>query len=247
VRTHLCVAVVAGFLSVPLSAQLPSDVPTGHRAAKAVKALVALGVMRAPGGRFGGSTVVTREELAPVLLRFVQVVEQNRHSGFPAAAKRTHTKDASWQARPVTRYEVAETLYRVGGYLAVNRPVARGKPDLSGATPVVKSAAALKGSGPAYAAARELIRRRMVWRKLHKFDSHSNDFHDNPDSILLAPDSRAVKGSELADALAQIVAGYYDTRTSEPQMREDSRPARTPKRSTGRGPAGRDAATSQRR
>ncbi|MDR3710984.1 MAG: S-layer homology domain-containing protein [Capsulimonadaceae bacterium] len=73
------------------SKDLPSDVPANQPAASAVKGLLKKGVMKpAPDGKFHGGQPVTRYELAVVLDKLVNYIEEARkpikQSLYPAPA-----------------------------------------------------------------------------------------------------------------------------------------------------------------
>jgi hypothetical protein len=210
-------------ISAIAGAMVPKDVPAKHPARNAVLAMVALNVMPVTKGKFNGDKNVSRAELASILYRFALVLELGRNSSFPAKAKRTHTTGSSWERRKVTRYEVAEVLYRVGGAIAARPPLKTGKADLSVALPVSKSAPTLPKGSPALASVAQLTKRRMVWKRLHRLDEHTGQYQDVDASVLLTPDQRLVTGGQFADTVAQLVEGYYDTRTGEPQNKEEKK------------------------
>lgn len=214
-------------LSTAVCGAAPADVPAGHRAHAAVASMTALGIMPASKAGFVGNAPVSSEDLAQILYRFVRAIEDGKAATFKATPSRKPAARTAWERRPVTRYEVAEVLYRTGAFIAANPPANRGKPDLSTGLPIEKSAASVPASSPAATAVRELVKRRMVWRRMHELDSHTNSYYDVERSVLLSPGKRPVTGAQFADAVSQVVSGYYDTRTAEPQWREDKpRPAR---------------------
>jgi hypothetical protein len=214
----LCLAI-----SAVAGAKAPTDVPAEHAARKAVLAMVALNVMPAKDGKFNGGRSVSRAELAQILHRYVRVLEEGRNKDFPVKAMRKHTTGTGWETRTITRYEVAEVLYRVGGAIAARPPMKTGKADLSVAIPIAKSAQSVPKGSPARASVEQLAKRRMVWKRLHQFDEHTGEYQNVEPSVLLTPDQRPVTGAQFADVIAQLVEGYYDTRTGEPQNHEGTK------------------------
>ena len=63
----------------PPAVAMPPDVPANHPAAPAVGSMIKMGIMKAqPDGKFHGKQPVTRYELAVVLDRFVNYIEESR-------------------------------------------------------------------------------------------------------------------------------------------------------------------------
>lgn len=192
----------AGYGSV--FSQAPTDVPSNHWAAKVTQYVISRGVMDAANGKFAGSRAVTRAELAISLARMAKLLERRDWATeiYPVGPEKN---SAAWKAKPVTRYDLAAVLYRVGGYAMKGLPK-NAKPHAPSPTLPAASEAEIKSpAGEAREAARYLARNRMLWKK----------------SVLLKPDLTPVNADEVALAVSQMIAGVNARLSSEPQNKPD--------------------------
>jgi hypothetical protein len=195
-----------------VGAPLPTDVAAKHWAASSVRAVLDAGVMAAPGGRFGGATSVTRDELIGVLARTARALEQRKWPGGEPRAVREGKRPANWKTAAVSRYRLAAVLARVVPLALAGLPPRNAARRFNSET--IPKAPSLKGvprNSPAYRDLEYLAGRRMVW----------------PGSALLKPGKQTVTGEQLSIALAQMIAGLNGGVTDEPQnMPEVTRPPR---------------------
>lgn len=208
---RLAAVAAATTLAAASQAQGLKDVPENHWARNAVAEVTRLGVMKAPGGRFNGSQKVTRTELAVILADFARSLE--KRSWPTSGAKTIKNPDVGKLAgtEPVTRYELAAVISRVARYAMAGLPKPGGKVfGPSEALPPPPKLTGISKSSPAYASLSYLAKKRMLF----------------PGSILLKPGPQPVTGQQVADGLAQVIAGLTDQLTDEPQNREMLEPPR---------------------
>jgi len=203
-------------LAVAAAAQarpLPADVPTSHWAASSVATVLDRQVMDAPSGKFGGNQTVSRAQLITILARFARSLQAGKWKGSRAAGVAPAKRSAGWRKQPVTRYEVAVVLARMGSYVARGIPVT--SQTIVGESVALPPAARPEGVGLTATQRADLdylVGMRMVW--------DGSPFSAN----LKAP----VTGADLSTALVQLVAGLNDQVTDEPQNREEPGPRRGP-------------------
>ena len=200
-------AFISSLVTIPaVTAWSLTDVPSGHWATGAVKAVIANGVMDAPGGKFDGGRKVTRIDMANTLARFAKALERGAwqpSSNSPTASKQPSPE--SWAAAPVNRYELASVLDRVGRNAAQGLPTPAGKTfGTSDALPAA-SVDKIPKSNRAYSALAYLVKNHMLWG----------------DTVLLKPTEAPVTGKDVVMALTMTVAGVADRLTDEPQNRVD--------------------------
>lgn len=185
-------------------AQNPSDVPANHWARQAVAEMVRLGVMPAPHGKFGGGQYVTRAELAQDLERFARALDAGKRVQSAAPPSGPPGKSADWASKPVTRYELAATLWRAasmaGSGLKQNGPKRYGTSEALPPAPKVT----LPSSSPAYASVKYLASKRMV---------------SQGSPLLLPPADARVNGRDVVGAVTEVLVGLVDQFTDEPQNR----------------------------
>ncbi|HZO89422.1 MAG TPA: hypothetical protein VFB38_13915 [Chthonomonadaceae bacterium] len=187
------------------AAPQPVDVPPNHWARQAVLQVLQDGVMALPDGRaFHGEAKVTHTQAVIALAKLAQALEAGTWravSSRPVPDRLMAGSHAtSWQQQPVTRYVLAETLARLGNYIANGLPrPGKDSKDL-GQSVVLPGGAAIgvPRTHPAYASLAYLTHNRMIW----------------PHSPLLKPDNKPILGAELSTALAQMTAGLTDRLTS---------------------------------
>lgn len=194
-----CIALVSVCWAQPLS-----DVPTNHWARQAVSEMVRLGVMRAPNGKFAGGQYVTRAELAQDLERFARALDAGKRVQNAAPPSGPPGKSADWASQPVTRYELAATLWRAasiaGPGLQQNGSKRYGASEALPPAPKVT----LPASNPAYASVRYLASKRMV---------------SQGSPLLSPPASARVNGRDVVGAVTEVLVGLVDQFTDEPQNR----------------------------
>lgn len=179
---------------------LPRDVPARHRSAEAVRIVLQTGVMGAPAGRFDGSRRVSRAETVTVLARVARLLQAHRWPATRAVPLKAAVAPKDWRKRPVTRYDVAESIVRVVPYALAGLPTrAADRPFISKALPA-RPKVKLTDT-PVHRELKYLIDRRMVW----------------PGSKLLEPNKTPITGQQLADGLAQMIAGLNGIMTDEPK------------------------------
>src|SRR5579884_2158804 len=128
------------------AAPQPVDVPPNHWARQAVLQVLQDGVMALPDGRaFHGEAKVTHTQAVIALAKLAQALEAGTWravSSRPVPDRLMAGSHAtSWQQQPVTRYVLAETLARLGNYIANGLP----------------------RTHPAYASLAYLTHNRMIW------------------------------------------------------------------------------------
>jgi len=205
------VAILAGLglclAALPAGASggaLPSDVPSGHWAAAAVREALQNHVMDLPDGRhFRGESLVTRNQATVVLAKLARELTAGTWHASPSvpvpvsAVRRLNTAD--WQNRPVTRYVLAVVLARSADYVmnGLPRPGPQDK-DLakSEALPDIPEVKVSR-SNPAYPSLMYLADNHMAW----------------PDSPLLHAGSQPIRGAELSHALAEMIVGVNNRLT----------------------------------
>jgi len=197
-------------LSQVASASAPlTDVPAGHWALGAVKEVVARGVMKAPGGLFGGGKPVTRRELALTLAAYARALEKGPWPGTGATPVRQPYRDKDLtDVRPVSRYELAAVLRRAARFVEAGLPRPGKRPLSSSEAFPPRPKITVAKSDPAYPAVTYLVSRGMAFS----------------DSVVLKPGSQPVKPKELATAVSWVMIGLTDRVTDEPQNREEITP-----------------------
>jgi hypothetical protein len=209
-----CLAAIMLALTLFSAAQAQDlkDVPKNHWARNAVIEVTRLGVMKAPTGRFEGSQRVSRTEFAIILANFARSLEKR---SWPTSGKKTiKNPDIGKLAgtSPVTRYELAAAISLVARYAMAGLPKPHGKVYAqSEALPPPPKLSGIAPSHPAYTSLSYLAKKRMLF----------------PNSVLLKPGSQPVTGQQVADGLAQVIAGLTDQWTDEPQNREMLEPPRS--------------------
>jgi hypothetical protein len=191
---------LTGFTLVAAGAQAPKDVPDSHWARPAVAEVVRQGVMAAPNGSFSGDKKVTRTELAITLANFARALEAGK---WPKANARAikDPKKADLSDKPVSRYELAAVLDRVGRIAARGLPTGGAK--RYGNSVALPPSLDLKGiptSDPAYASLQYLAKNRMLWKT----------------SVLAKPGAQPVTGEQVAESVSSVIAGVNDRLTTEP-------------------------------
>lgn len=208
---RLAAIAAATTLAAALQAQVPKDVPKNHWARNAVIEVTRLGVMKSPGGRFNGSQKVTRTELAIILADFAKSLEKRSWPTSGARIIKNPDVGRLVGTEPVTRYELAAAISHVARYAMAGLPKPSGKVyGQSEALPPPPKLTGISKSSPAYASLSYLAKRRMLF----------------PGSVLLKPGTQPVTGQQVADGLAQVIAGLTDQLTDEPQNREMVEPPR---------------------
>lgn len=178
------------------------DVPERHWAADSVRLIVSLGIMTAPGGMFAGDRKVTRAEMVTVLARFARLLEQRRWPDVKPERLPESAPSATWKKRPVTRYELAVAVARLGSIaMAGMQEKPPAKPQDSEAIPLPAYVEKGKYPPPVERELRYLAERRYLWSG----------------SRLLQPDRDPVTGEEAAQGLAMVIAGVNARWTAEPQ------------------------------
>ncbi len=197
-------------LSQAVPANAPtSDVPAGHWAQGAVREIVSRGVMKAPGGVFGGAKTVTRRDLAITLAAFAAALAKGPWPGSGARPVRQAHRDKDLtDIRPVSRYELAAVLSRTARYVEAGLPRPGKRPISSSEALPPKPKVTVTRSDPAFAAVTYLVNRGMAFK----------------DSVVLKPGSQPVKPKELATAVGWVMIGLTDRVTDEPQNREEITP-----------------------
>jgi len=207
-KLSLLWVLAASNLPVVAHAQV-TDVPSGHWAAGAVKEVVAKGVMKAPGGTFGGGKNITRRELAITLANFAKSLEKGSWTAAGSTAvKQTYRDRTNTGNAAVTRYELAAVLSRVARHAAQGIP--KPGPKVFGQTEAFppKPAVNVPRTDPAHESINYLINRRMAFA----------------DSVVIKPGNQPVTPKELVVAVSWVLAGLSDQHTDEPQNREDLGP-----------------------
>jgi hypothetical protein len=186
--------------------QQVSDVPRNHWASASVLTVTAASVMDAPGGKFDGARKVTEIELVNTLARFATALEKGAWRNQSASATKVKQPAASaWDSAPVTRYELAALLDRVGRNIMQGLPKPGSKVfGDSEALPRV-SIEKVSKTNPAYDSLAFLVKNRMLWGK----------------SPLLDPSAKPVLGKDVVVSISMMIAGLNDRLTDEPQNRED--------------------------
>jgi hypothetical protein len=185
-------------------AQVPNDVPANHWCRSAVVEMVRLGVLQAPNGRFSGAQPVTRAELAQDLERLARALDAGKRVRSAAPAVGAPAKAVDWASKPVTRYELAATLWHAATMAAP--ALKSGSAKRFGTSEALPPAPklALKPTTPGYASVKYLASRRMILQG----------------SPLLAPPADApVNGKDVAGAVSEVLIGLVDQFTDEPQNR----------------------------
>jgi hypothetical protein len=190
--------------STSLAGQLPSDVRSNHWAAGAVEQVLSSGVMKLEDDhQFHGEAHVTHIQAVIALAALAKKLETSNWKlgeikPVPDKVEKTLTQ-AAWQAKPVTRYELASALARFGNYFA--KAVTRPKPDAKDLGKSVILAANVKvpvqAGSPAYASYQYLAAGRMI----------------SPTSPLLRADNLPLKAAELSRGIAEAAAGVNDKLT----------------------------------
>ncbi|HSV72919.1 MAG TPA: S-layer homology domain-containing protein [Chthonomonadales bacterium] len=212
-RVWLAALAVAAASTAACAQTRPADVPANHWAAAAVTAVVDRQVMDTPSGRFGGNQTVSRAQLITILAQFTRSLKAGRWEDKQAAGVAPATRNAAWRRQPVTRYELAVVLARMGSYTARGIPVTA--PSIVGESVAIPPALRPAGTGLTAAQRADLdylVRMRLIWS--------GSPFSAN----LRAP----VTGADLSTALVQLVAGLNAQVTDEPQIREGLGPRRGP-------------------
>ena len=164
--------------------------------------------MKAPGGKFAGSTPVTRRELAVTLAAFARNLDQGwAGSGTKPVAKTVRDR-GPLATGSVSRYELAAILVRAAGYAAKGVPKARGKVYGNSEAFPPAPKVTLSPSDPAYESVKYLASRRMLLGS----------------SVLMKPGGQPVTPSELTLAVSWVLIGLSDQYTDEPQNREELTP-----------------------
>jgi hypothetical protein len=164
--------------------------------------------MAAPNGAFKGNKSVTRRELAVTLYNFARSLEQGKWPPKASRAVKHRTKGDAAGSGPVTRYELAAVIDRVGGQVMAGLPKPTGKIYSKTEALPKGNISKIPKSEPAYTAIAYLANNRMAWE----------------DSIVLKPGNQPVTGQQVAAAIAMMIAGLTDRLTDEPQNREEIGP-----------------------
>lgn len=189
-------------------AQSVSDVQGNHWARAAVQDVVTRNVMDAPAGKFDGERKVTRTELAITLARFARSFEKNAWPKAAVATAKSAPPSKSASDSPVSRYELAAVLSKVGRYAVHGIPPAAGKSYLASEALPDRPKVEVPRSDPAFESVTYLVQNRMAFGP----------------SVVLKPGLQPVKPDELSFAIAAVVAGINDRYTDEPQLREGVAP-----------------------
>jgi hypothetical protein len=196
------VALLLGTTAAFAAKPLPSDVPANHWAGAAVSSVLSRSVMTAPGGKFAGSTKVSRTELANVMVAFAKVLEQGAWPKTTAKALPRQAMPGGWASQPVTRYELAALLDRMGSIAAQGLPRAGAKRyGPSKSFPPAADISNVAKSDPAYPALSYLVKNRMLWKG----------------SVLVKPGSQPVTGGQVADEVSAVISSVNDRLTDDPQ------------------------------
>jgi hypothetical protein len=204
------------------AATVPKDVPADHWARNDVEAVLKQGVMSAPGGKFGGSAVVTRTDLIHTMAAFGKSLEKGAWKAGSGKRFKYPVRDrpAPSVSQNLTRYELAAVVSRMGAYAAAGLPKAGPKRfGTAGSLPRAMEVTSVKKTDPAYASVQYLAKNRMI----------------RPDSVLSKPGSEPVTGKDAADAVAAVVTAIIDLRTDEPENREEIGPPPSQDRPAPRG------------
>jgi hypothetical protein len=187
------------------------DVPQNHWARKDVDAVLERAVMVAPEGKFRGDARLTRTELILAMAAFGKSLDRGQWSaatGKPSKSLDTRGSTTS-VSRPVTRYEAAAVIARLGRHAAAVIPKASDKRfGKSLVLPKAQAVTTVRSSDPSYASIQYLGQHRMI----------------APNSILAKPGNEPVTGKELAAAVVAVISGVIDQHTDEPELREDIGP-----------------------
>lgn len=204
-----CPAVVVASLlaACTLPAAGQSDVPSTGWAAHAVKRVVAAGVLPATGGKFRGSQPLTRAELAVALHRLAVRLKTTAWPLDAVAAKPSPVLGTP-KGGSTTRYEAAYVIDRVAACTEATlvRPLAAPR-QKSTALPPAIPLSKIPATAPSRDSLRYLAAHRMVWLT----------------SPLLKPGNGPVTGTELADAVAEMISGFMAECTDEPELLEMDR------------------------
>ena len=192
-----------------VSAQLPTDVPRSSPAAEAVNQMVKRGIMPLQNGKFNGAGSVTRNDLSVILCNFAKdylKAPWPKTIGKPA---KLPVHKGELLSKPVTRYELADTLWQIGQYMANGLPANKGQVFLkTESLPVLPDKTVIVKDHPSRAAVEFMVKNHMIWQ----------------DSKLLKPSKENVTGLNVAEALVEVVVGINDRLTDEPQNREELAP-----------------------
>jgi len=184
---------------------MPKDVPSGHWARAAVADVLSRGVMTAPDGKFHGTRLVTRRELAITLASLARSLLAGQWPKNGAAPLKRSAGFSTAPAGPVTRYALAQVIAKVARYVAAGLPPNHGKAYYESLVFPPRPQIHVPKTDPAYNAVAYLVAGRMAF----------------PPSVVLQPGPQPVTGKELSQALVMMIAGLTDRVTDEPQNRED--------------------------
>lgn len=208
-----CPAVVVASLLAAciLPAAGQTDVPAGNWAAASVKRVVSSGLLASPGGRFNGSKPLMRADLTVALHRLAVRLKATPWPTDAVGVKALPLL-AKPAAGPTSRYEAAWVIDRVAACTeaTLTRPLVAPRHKSTALPPAIAPAKLPKGA-PSQASLRYLAAHRMVW----------------PKSPLLKAGNGPVTGTELADAVAEMLAGFMAECTDEPELLEMDRAYRS--------------------
>jgi hypothetical protein len=196
----LSIVALSTFSLVVAGAQTPRDVPAGHWARASVTEVIKQGVMPAPNGAFSGDKKVSRTEMAIILANFARALEAGK---WPKANARAikDPKKADLSDKPVSRYELAAVLDRVGRIAAHGLPSGETKRyGKSNAIPPIADLKGVPASDPAYESLQYLAKNRMLLKG----------------SVLAKPGPQPVTGEQVAESVSNVIAGVNDRLTTEP-------------------------------
>ncbi len=198
-------SVLAAVLLSCRAMALPPDVPANFWAARAIKQTTANGILHPlSDGLFHGKQTVHSQELAIALARLAQSLKNGSwaaEASQPLPDSIMHEqKLGDWQAKPVTRYMLAEVLARMGNYCwhgitrAPKTAKDTGKSIVVPPTPRIS----VPHASPAWAALHYLANAHMI----------------APGSCLLLQGNPVINGAQMSRALADMVNGLNNQITS---------------------------------
>lgn len=194
-------------LAINAHAYLPVDVPSNSWAASSVESVLHRDVMQTVNGRFLGSQKVTTGEMVVILDSFRKSLIEGKWKDATSLPGLKDSDPIAPKTSGVTRYDLAVTLNRFGGWISNgfhydpaktygNSLAIKAQPDLQ----------KLKYNPKIMQALKDLESFRMI----------------SPKSPLLSSPNTPLTVEDAAQVLSDFVTGFVDHYTDEPQNRENS-------------------------